>query len=191
MKGVRFILFLISLNIPTIFAAQSLICNVEKFKIPNVDISTEINQGINNASANFMLDDSYWSLSIYELEKSENIHLLKGVEDLEINQTIYKKLSENYSSRLKDDFFYINRLSETSPITLSTINGKEYVFEANFNELHLDKNKNEEIFILRVATKASKIYLIDLHINHVNQMEVTIEKAKGIINDFSGTCLII
>lgn len=62
MKGVRFILFLISLNIPTIFAAQSLICNVEKFKIPNVDISTEINQGINNASANFMLDDSYWSL---------------------------------------------------------------------------------------------------------------------------------
>lgn len=191
MKGVRFILFLISLNIPTIFAAQSLICNVEKFKIPNVDISTEINQGINNASANFMLDDSYWSLSIYELEKSENIHLLKGVEDLETNQTIYKKLSENYSSRLKDDFFYINRLSETSPITLSTINGKEYVFEANFNELHLDKNKNEEIFILRVATKASKIYLIDLHINHVNQMEVTIEKAKGIINDFSGTCLII
>lgn len=191
MKGVRFILFLISLNIPTIFAAQSLICNVEKFKIPNVDISTEINQGINNASANFMLDDSYWSLSIYELEKSENIHLLKGVEDLETNQTIYKKLSENYSSRLKDDFFYINRLSETSPITLSTINGKEYVFEANFNELHLDKNKNEEIFILRVATKANKIYLIDLHINHVNQMELTIEKAKGIINDFSGTCLII
>lgn len=190
MKNVNFLFFFILFNIQTTFAAQSLTCNVEKFKIPNVNISTEINQGLKKASANFMLHDSYWSLSIYALEKSENIHLLKDIEDLEKDQNIYIQLFENYSYRLKDEFFYSNRLAETNTIILSNISGLEFVLKANFNELHSDINKNEEIFILRVATKANKIYLAELHVNHVREMEVTIKKAKNVMNSFSNTCLI-
>jgi hypothetical protein len=190
MKSVSFLFFFILINIQSTFAVESLTCNVEKFKISNVDISTEINQGIKKASANFMLHDSYWNFSIYELDKSDNFHLLKGIEDLEKAQDIYKKFFDNYSYRLKDQFIFSNRLAETNTIILSNISGLEFVLKANFKELHSDINKNEEIFILRVATNENKIYFAELHINHVKQMEVTIKKAKEIMNSFSNTCLI-
>jgi hypothetical protein len=124
------------------------------------------------------------------LDKSDNFHLLKGIEDLEKAQDIYKKFFDNYSYRLKDQFIFSNRLAETNTIILSNISGLEFVLKANFKELHSDINKNEEIFILRVATNENKIYFAELHINHVKQMEVTIKKAKEIMNSFSNTCLI-
>jgi hypothetical protein len=177
-------------NIQTSVAAQSLTCNIKKFKIPNVDISTEINKGVKKASALFMLHDSFWALSIYELDKSDNLHLLKGIEDLDKSQDIYKQFFDNYSYRLKDKFFYSNRLAEATPIILSNIHGLEFVLKANFKELHSDINKNEDIFILQVTTKANKIYFAELHVNHVKQMESTIKKAIRVINDFSNTCVI-
>ena len=127
----------------------------------------------------------FWALSIYELDKSDNLHLLKGIEELEKPQDIYKQFFDNYSYRLKDEFIFSNRLAETNPIILSNISGLEFVLKANFKELHSDINKNEEIFILRVATKENKIYFAEFHINHVKQMEVTIKKAKEIMNSFS------
>jgi len=190
MKNVKFLFFIILFNIQTIFAAQSLTCNVEKFEIANVDISTEINQGIKKASVNFMLHDSFWNLSFYELDKSDNFQILKGIEDIEKAQDIYKKFFENYSSRLKDEFFFSSRLVETNPIIFSNINGLEFVLNANFNELHSDINKNEEIFILRVVTRSNKIYFAEIHVNHVREMELTIQKAKKIMNNFSKICLI-
>lgn len=190
MKSVSFLFFIISFYNQTTFAAQSLTCNVEKFRIPNIDISTEINQGVKKASALFMLHDSFWALSFYELDKSDNFHLLKGIEDLEKAQDIYKQFFENYSYRLKDKFIFSNRLAETNTIILSNISGLEFILNANFKELHSDINKNEEIFILRLATKANKIYFAELHINHVKQMEVTIKKAKEVMNSFSNTCMI-
>lgn len=190
MKNVNFLLFLLLFYTQTSLSAQSLTCNIEKIKIPNVDISTEIDQGVKKASALFMLHDSFWALSIYELDKSDNLHLLKGIEELEKAQDIYKQFFENYSYRLKEEFIFSNRLAETNTINLSNISGLEFVLKANFKELHSDINKNEEIFILRIATKQNKIYFADFHINHVKQMEVTIEKAKELMNSFLNNCLI-
>ncbi|WP_426369914.1 hypothetical protein [Pseudocolwellia sp. HL-MZ7] len=190
MKKSSVLFFLILFNSHTAFAAHSLICNIENFTIPNVDISKELRQEGKRAAANFMLDDSYWSFSFYELDKMENTYLLKDIEDLEEPQSINEQFLKNYSYRLNEEVIFDNVVLETSPIMLSDLNGLEFVLIANFIKLHPDINKNEEIFVVRVATKAHKIYFSELHVNHVTQMESTIQKAKKMIDRFSDVCSI-
>jgi hypothetical protein len=190
MKKNSFLFFFILFNTQTAFSAESLTCNIENFTIPNVDISKEAHQEVNKVSANFMLDDSYWSFSFYELDKMENTYLLKDIEDLEKPQSINEQFLKNYSYRLNEEVIFANVIAETNPIMLSNINGLEFVLIANFYKLHADINKNEEIFVVRVATKGHKIYFSELHVNHVTEMQLTIQKAKKMIDSFSNVCSI-
>ena len=190
MKRISCLLLLILLNIQTSFSAHSLTCNVENFKVNNVKLFTKISTGIEKASVNFMLNDSYWNISIREFDKSEKFFILKGLKDLTSSQSIHKKLQQNFSHRLKNEIFYLNRLVETNPFTLAHIKGQEFVIEANFLELHDDSNKNEELFIISVASKKGHIYFAQLHVNHVNEMNSTIQKAKKIMKKLFNTCMI-
>lgn len=172
------------------FASSSLTCDFNDFNPSGVKVSIESNLEINKFSASFLLQDSYWSMSIYELSKDEELSLLKDIFPLQNKSLISKKILENYMFRLNDEVNYPNILKESSVINLSNNIGNEYVIEANFDVLHENSKQNEELFVIWVIVRDSKIIFTELHVNHVEDIENTLLKAKKIINEYSNNCKI-